>query len=116
MNNLISTKNLIFITLVESSDSEKTYLIHEWFVGTFPTKFDEVYFFCQHPQPLYDDMQKEIYNLEFVQGIHFEFINSLKNSGTKCLLIFDDSCPEICNSRAFVDIATAGRHRGFVNI
>ena len=28
------------------------------------------------------------------------------------MLIFDDSCEENCNSKAFVDIATAGRHRG----
>ena len=57
-------------------------------------------------------MQKEIENLEFVQGVNFEFIDSLKNNGTKYLLIFDDSCEEICNSKAFVDNATAGRHRG----
>ena len=56
-------------------------------------------------------MQKEIDNLEFVQGVHFEIINSLKNNGTKYLLIFDDSCAEFCNSKEFVDIATAGRHR-----
>ena len=46
----------------------------------------------------------------------FEFIDSLKNNGTKYLLIFDDSCEEICNSKAFVDIATAGRHRGLTTI
>ena len=57
-------------------------------------------------------MQKEIENLEFVQGVNFEFIDSLKNNGTKYLLIFDDSCEEICNSKAFVDIATAERHPG----
>ena len=57
-------------------------------------------------------MQKEIESLDFVQGVNFEFIDSLKNSRTKYLLIFDDSCEEICNSKAFVDIATAGRHRG----
>ena len=57
-------------------------------------------------------MQKEIENLEFVRGVNFEFIDSLKNNGTKYLLIFDDSCEEICNSKAFVDIAMAGRHRG----
>ena len=57
-------------------------------------------------------MQKEIENLEFVQGVNFECIDSLKNNGTEYLLIFDDSCEEICNSKAFVDIATAGRHRG----
>ena len=61
-------------------------------------------------------MQKEIDKLEFVQGVHFEFVNSLKNNGTMYLLIFDDSCAEICNSMEFVDIATAGRHRGFSTI
>ena len=117
MNKLISTKNRIFISLVGPSDSGKTYLIHEWLkVGTFQPKFDKIYFFYQHPQPLYDVMQKEIDNLEFVQGVHFEFINSLKNNGTKYLFIFDDSCAEICNSKEFVDIATAGRHRGVSTI
>ena len=61
-------------------------------------------------------MQKEIENLEFVQGVNFEFIDSLKNNGTKYLLIFDDSCEEICSSKAFVDLATAGIHRGLSTI
>ena len=61
-------------------------------------------------------MQKEIDNLEFVQGVHFEIINSLQNNGTKYLLIFDDSCAEICNPEEFVDIATAGRDRGLSTI
>ena len=61
-------------------------------------------------------MQKKIEHLEFVQGVNFEFNDSLKNNGTKYLLIFDDSCEEICNSKAFVDIATAGRHRGLSTI
>ena len=56
-------------------------------------------------------MQKEIENLEFMQGVNFEFIDSLNKNGTKYLLIFDISCEEICNSKTFVDIATAGRHR-----
>ena len=51
-----------------------------------------------------------------MQGVNFEFIDSLKNNGTKYLLVFDDSCEEICNSEAFVDIATAGRHRGLSTI
>ena len=32
------------------------------------------------------------------------------------MLVFDDSCEEICNSEAFVDIATTGRHRGLSTI
>ena len=51
-----------------------------------------------------------------MQGVNFEFIDSLKNNGTKYLLLFDDSCEEICNSKVFVDIATAGRHRGLSTI
>ena len=61
-------------------------------------------------------MQKEIEILEFVRGVNLEFIDSLKNNGTKYLLIFDDSCEEICNSKAFVHIATAGRHRALSTI
>ena len=57
-------------------------------------------------------MQKKIENLEFAQRVNFEFIASLKNNGTKYLLVSDNSCEEICNSKTFVDIATAGRHRG----
>ena len=117
MNKLISTKNRIFISLVGPSDSGKTYLIHDWLkVGIFQPKLEKIYFFYQHPQPLYDFMQKEIDNLEFVQGLHFELINSLKNNGTKYLLTFDDSFAEVCQFKGFVDIATAGRHRGFSTI
>ena len=61
-------------------------------------------------------MPKEIKYLEFVRGVNFEFIPSLKNNGTKYLLIFDDSCETICVSKAFVDIATAGRRQGLGTI
>ena len=61
-------------------------------------------------------MQKQIESLESVRGINFEFIDSLKNNGTNYLLNLGDSCEEICNSKAFVDIATAGRHRGLSTI
>ena len=98
-------------------DSGKTYLINEGLkVGTFQPKFVKIYFFYEHPQPLYDVMQKEIDNPEFVQGVHFKFINSMKNNGTKDLLIFDDSCAEIGDSEEFLDNGTAGRHRGISTI
>ena len=117
MNKLISTKNRVFISLVGPSETEKSQLIYNVLkLGTFQPKFDKNYFFHQHSQPLYDVMRKEIENLEFVRGVNFEFIDSLKNKGTKYLLFFDDSCEKICNSKAFVDIATAGRHRGLSTI
>ena len=117
MTNLISTKNRNFISLVGPSDSGKTYLIHEWLkVGTIQPIFNKNYFFYQLPQPLYDVMQKEINKFEFIQGVSFEVINSLKNNFTKYVLIVDDPRAEICNSKVFVDISTAGRHRGFSTI
>ena len=117
MNKLILTKSPVFISWVGPSETGESQLLYNWLkIGTFQPKFDKTYFFYQHSQPLYNVMQKEIGNLEFVQGINFENIDSLKNNGTKYLLIFDDCCEEICISKAFVDIATAGRHRGLSTI
>ena len=56
-------------------------------------------FFYHYSQPLYDVMQKEIENLQFVQGVNFEIIDSLKNNND-------------LQFKSFADIATAGRHRG----
>ena len=61
-------------------------------------------------------MQKEIENLEYVRGVNFELTDSLENNRTKYLLVFEDSCKEICKSKAFVDNATTGRHRGLSTI
>ena len=61
-------------------------------------------------------MQKEIENLGLLRGVNFEITDSLKNNGTKYLLNFDDSCEEICISKAFVHIAASGRHRGLCTI
>ena len=113
MNKLISTKSRVFFSLVGPSETRKSQFIYNWLkIGTFQPKFDKIYFFYQHSQPLCDVMQKQSENIQFVQGVNFEFIDSLKNNGTKYLLIFDDSCEKICNSEASVDIATTGRHRG----
>ena len=40
----------------------------------------KIHFFYQHSETICDVMQKEI---EFVQGVNFEFIDSVKNNRTK---------------------------------
>ena len=46
MNKLISTKNQVFISLVGPSETGKSQLIYNWLkIGTFPPKFDKIYFF-----------------------------------------------------------------------
>ena len=117
MNKLISTKNRVFISLVGPGESGKSQLIYQWLKNdTFQPKFDKFLFVYQHFQPLHHVMLKEIENIEFVQGVNFDFIDSLENNGTKYLLSFDDSCQEIRNSRDFEKIAVAGRHRGLSTI
>ena len=61
-------------------------------------------------------MLKESENIEIVQGVNINFIDSLEKNGTKYLLVFDDFCQEICNSREFEKIAVGGRHRGLSTI
>ena len=117
LNRLFSTKYRVFVSSAGPPEFGKSHFIYNWLkIGTFQQQFDKNYFFYQHSQHLYDAMQNEIEKLEFVQGVNFEFIDSLKNNSTKYLLIVDVSREEICNSKAFDDIATAGRHRGLSTI
>ena len=81
--------------------------------GTFQEGFDKI-FFCQHYQPLFSQMQRK--NLKFIQGVDIDLVGNLLKNVTKYLLIFDDSCEKIFNSKQFVKIATAGRHRGLNTI
>ena len=117
MNKLISTKDRVFISLVGPSGSGKSRLIFDWLkIGTFQPEFDKIYYFYQHYQPLYGLMKEKIKNIEFINGVDFQFIEKLPNNGKNYLLIFDDSCEEIFNSKEFVKVATAGRHRGLNTI
>ena len=117
MNKPISTKNRVFISLVGPGGSGKSQLIYQRLKkDAFQPMFANILFFYQHLQPLYNVMLNEIENIEFVQLVNFDFIDSLENNGTKYLLIFDDSCHEICNSREFEKIAVAGRHHGLSTV
>ena len=117
LNKLISTKNRVFISLVGPSEPGKSHLIYNWLkIGIFQPEFDKIYFFSSTLPTSLRCYAKKIENLDFVQGVIFKLIDSLKNNGTEYLLIFDDSCEEFCISKAFVDITTAGRHRGLRTI
>ena len=59
-------------------------------------------------------MQKEVEKLEFVHRVNFDYIDLLKNNGR--FLIFDDSCEQTCNSKAFFDNATAGGQSGLSTV
>ena len=76
MNNVLFTKILVFKSLVGQSETERgqSQLIFNWLeIGKFLPNIDKISFFSQCPQ-------KEIDSLEVVQGITFEFIDSLKKA------------------------------------
>ena len=95
MNRFIATKNGVFASSVCPSETVKSKFIYNWLkIGAFQPKFDKLYIFHQHSQPLYDVMQKEIETFEFLQGVNFEFTDSLKNNSTEYWLSFDDAGEE----------------------
>ena len=64
------------------------------------------------PATLQCNEKKKTENLEFVQVGNCEFVDLSKSNGRKYCLTLDESYEKVCNSKAFVDVATAGRHRG----
>ena len=99
-----------YCCLLGPSGCGKTYLIFEMLRHkVFKPVFDKVFYFYQHDQPIFHNNEFE--TIEYVQGVNFDMINQLPADGTNNLLIFDDSCEEICRSKEFQMLATAGRHR-----
>ena len=64
MNKIISTKERTFISLVGPSGSGKSHLIFDWLnIGTFQPALDKIFYFCQHYQPRYSQMQRKTLKL-----------------------------------------------------
>ena len=107
MNKIISTRDQVFMALVDPSGSGKTDLIFKMLLHkTFYPLLDEIYYFYREDQPIFRDMTTKL-NIQFIKFNSFDVTINLK----QCLLIFDDSCEEIFNDKEFVKIATSGRHR-----
>ena len=103
-------KNCVFISLLDQSRTENHSQVKWAQNWNLSTKIRQnLQFLSTLPATLYCHTKRE--NLRFFQCVNFEFMDSFENNDTTYFLIFDDSCEEICNSKAFVDIATAGRYR-----
>lgn len=111
MDKRIDTNERIFMSLVGPSGCGKTRLIFEMLSReVFRPQFDKIIYFYQHDQPIFTEYHG-LFNIEYINGVDFDMIKSLPNNHTRYLLIFDDSCEEICRSKEFQTIATAGRHK-----
>ena len=119
MNKLIYTKNRFFISLVGFCGMGESQPIHKWLkVETFSPKFAKIYFYYQASRPIYDVMQKDLENLEFIRGVIFQYIDSVKTTVqfTCDSLTTHDSCEEVCNLKVFIEVATTGSYRGLSTI
>ena len=113
MNKIISKKNSVFVFLVGPRELRKSQIIYYWLKnGTFQPNFDEFFLIYQHFQAFCDEMQKEIENFDFVEGVNLDFLIYLKTNRVKYLFFFDDSCQKICALGVLKKIAVAGKHRG----
>ena len=101
MNKLICTENCVFLSLNGPSEPGMSQLIYNWLsMGTFQENSTKFTFLSTLTTTLRCYEKKD--NLEFVQCKNYELIDSLKNNGTKCFLIFDNSCGEIFDSKTTV--------------
>ena len=117
MNKLYFTKIRAFVPVVRPSEMRKLQCFYNWLKnGIFRTNFEKIDNFYQHSQPLYNVLQEEIQNLDFVQGVKFGIFGFVNKQRCKLHFFFDGSCEEICNSKAFVDVVTAESHRGLSTI
>ena len=108
----MNNKKSPFLSLLGPSSTDKSTLIHIWLkIGTLNKNFKKTLLFSSTFPATLRCYARINWKCRVFQGVHFELMDSLKNDGTKCLLIFDDSCEVIYISKAFVEIATAGGHR-----
>jgi len=71
------------MALVGPSGSGKTQFIYNMLKNTvFRPEFNRIFYFYQHFQQIYQMIQQEINNIEFIQCIDFDMINELPNDGT----------------------------------
>ena len=93
MNKIVSTKNRVFMSfwLVRPRRENNNLFTFGSKLESFNQNLTKFIFLINTRSHFTMFMQKEI-DLEIVQGANFEFIESLKNNGTKFLLVFDDSC------------------------
>ena len=115
MNKKFSTQERFLISLVGPSGFGQSQLVFDLLkIGTFEPKFDKMFFLINIINLIKNKCKEK--NLNLYKLMTLNGFKILLNNGTKYLLIFDDSCEKISNSKQFVKVATAGRHRGLNTI
>ena len=107
MNKVVLADDRLFMAVVGPSASGKTRLIFDMLLNnTFEPAFSKIYYFYKEYQAIFDKFTGKL-PIEYVNCLNFDLINSLQD----CLLIFDDTCEEVYESKDFLKLATSGRHK-----
>ena len=118
MNKRISTDPHCFITVVAPAGSGKTHLVGRMICNQhkiFRPAFDKVIYFYKHYQEPYKKLltecQTKNVDLEFVQGLEWSQLERSEALKKRTLIIIDDLYEEAAQSKEFLDLVIAGRHR-----
>ena len=114
----ISSQPHCFISVVGPAGSGKTRLIGRMIVNQeklFSPSFDKIIHFYKHYQQYYGtilmDCQSNHVDIEFIQGLEWNFLQKAEAQKKRILLVLDDLFDEAAQSKDFLALVVAGRHR-----
>ena len=112
----ISTQPHCFISVVGPAGSRKTRLIGRMIVNQekkFSPSFDKIIYFYIHYRQYYGTIsmcQSKHVDIEFIQSLEWNFMQKAE-AQKRILLVLDDLFDEAAQSKDFLTLVVAGRHR-----
>ena len=118
MNKRISTNPHCFISVVGPAGCGKTRLIGRMISNQekiFQPSFDRVIYFYKHHQESYEKLRVECstkaLDIDFFQGLEWEAVERTEALKQRTLVVIDDLYDEATQTKEFLDLVIAGRHR-----
>ena len=106
-----------FISVVGPAGSGKIRLIGRKNVNQkkISLSFDKIIYFYKHYQQYYGtimmDCRSKQVDIEFIQGLEWNFLQKAATQKKRFLLVLDDLFDEAAQSKEFLALVVAGRHR-----
>ena len=118
MNKRISTNPHCFISVVGPAGCGKTRLIARMISNQekiFRPSFDRIIYFHKHNQESYEKLRFECstkaVDLDLVQGLEWNAVERSEALKQRTLVVIDDLYDEAAQSKEFLDLVIAGRHK-----
>ena len=118
MNERISTNPHCFIPVVGPVGCGKTRLIAKLISSqekNFRPSFDRIIYFYKHNQDSYEKFRFECstkaVDLDLVEGLEWNAVERSEASKQRTLVVIDDLYDEAAQSKKFLDLVIAGRHK-----